>query len=71
MGNPDKSCREFGNLILKIRDCLLNFEGPSVKYYESYTKSDIYTFWYNFDTVLYQFLETGTSDRCIFPLQSL
>ena len=23
----------------------------------------IYTIWYNFDTVLYQFLETGTSDR--------
>ena len=22
-----------------------------------------YSFWYNFDTVLYQFLETGTSDR--------
>ena len=22
-------------------------------------------FWYNFDTVLYQFLETGTSDRCL------
>ena len=26
--------------------------------------TDIYTFWYNFDTVLCQFLETGTSDRC-------
>ena len=25
----------------------------------------IYTFWYNFDTVLSQFLETGTSDRCL------
>ena len=25
---------------------------------------DRYTFWYNFDTVLYQFLETETSDRC-------
>jgi len=25
----------------------------------------IYTFWYNFDTVLCQFLETGTSDRCL------
>ena len=22
-------------------------------------------FWYNFDTVLCQFLETGTSDRCL------
>ena len=53
--------------------------------YESYTKSYIYTFWYNFDTVLCHFLETGTSDSCsstpeilrfqpkppfIFPLQS-
>ena len=36
------------------------------------TKSDIYTFWYNFDTVLYKFLETGTSDRClIYILQRL
>jgi len=25
----------------------------------------IYTFWYNFDTVLCQFLKTGTSDRCL------
>ena len=30
---------------------------------DQYTTSDIYTIWYNFDTVLYQFLETGTSDR--------
>ena len=34
-------------------------------YYEFYTKSDIYTIWYTFYTVLYQFLETGTSDRCL------
>ena len=33
--------------------------------FNSYTKSDTYTFWYNFDTVLYQFLEAGTSDRCL------
>ena len=35
--------------------------------YESYTKSYIYiyTFWYNFDTVLYQFLETGALDRSL------
>ena len=25
----------------------------------------IITFWYNFDTVLYQFFETGTSDTCL------
>ena len=25
----------------------------------------IYTFWFNFDTVLYQLLETWTSDRCL------
>ena len=30
--------------------CLMHF----------YTKSDICPFWYNFDTVLCQFLETGT-----------
>jgi len=31
----------------------------------------INTFWYNFDTVLYQFLETGTSDRCLICLNQL
>ena len=30
--------------------------------------SYIFTFWYNFDTVLCQFLETGTSDRCIIGI---
>ena len=30
----------------------------------------IYKFWYNFDTVLYQFLETGTSDRTIIGLET-
>ena len=25
----------------------------------------MYTFWYNFDTVLYQFLKTGTSHKCL------
>ena len=29
------------------------------------TVQTIYTIWYNFDTVLYQFLETRTSDRCL------
>ena len=41
------------------------------KYYESYTKSYKYTFWYNFDKVLYQFLETGTSDKCLKCLNQL
>ena len=27
------------------------------------TVQTIYTIWYNFDTVLYRFLETGTLDR--------
>ena len=31
-------------------------------------KSYIYTFWYNFDTDLYPFLETGTSDRCLIVI---
>ena len=39
----------------------------SVEYCESY----IYTFWYNFNTVLYQFLETGTSDRTLICLNQL
>ena len=30
-----------------------------------YTKFHIYRFSYNFDRVLSQFLETGTSDRCL------
>ena len=34
-------------------------------------ESYIYTFWYNFDTVLYQFLETGTSDRTLICLNQL
>ena len=33
--------------------------------YNFYTKSDICPFWYNFDTVLCQFLETGTKDISI------
>ena len=33
--------------------------------------TDIYTFWYNFETVLYQFLETGTSDRTLTGLDQL
>ena len=33
--------------------------------------SYISTFWYNFDTVLYQFLETGTSDRCLICIVQL
>ena len=37
----------------------------SVKYYICYTKLHIYEFLYKFDTVLYQFLETGTSDRSL------
>ena len=36
-----------------------------IKLCQNYTKSHIYEFWYNFDTVLYQFLETGTSDRTL------
>ena len=31
----------------------------------------IYTFWYNFDTVLYQFLETDTSDRTLMGRDKL
>ena len=32
------------------------------------TVQTIYTIWYNFDIVLYQFLETGTSDRCLIGI---
>ena len=34
-------------------------------------KSYIYTFWYNFDTVFYQFLETRISDRTLLCLDQL
>ena len=40
-------------------------------YYNSYTKSYICTFWYNFYTVLDQFLETGTSDGTLIGLNLL
>ena len=30
----------------------------------------LYKFWYNFNTVLYQFLETGTSDRWLSGIRS-
>ena len=30
-----------------------------------------YTFWYYFDTVLCQFLETGTSDKCLLGIVQL
>ena len=33
--------------------------------------SSLYAFWYNFDTVLCQYLETGTSDRCFIGLDQL
>ena len=33
--------------------------------------SYIYTFWYNFDTVLCQFIETGTSVRCLIGIFQL
>ena len=44
---------------------------PLVLYYKCYTKLQIYEFSYNFDTVLYQFLETGTSDRCLICIVQL
>ena len=34
-----------------------------IKNFDSYNISQIYEFWFSFYTVLYKFLETGTSDR--------
>ena len=34
----------------------------------TFTKLHIYEFSYKFDTVLCQFLETGTSDRCLIGI---
>ena len=47
----------------------LPLEGVLVTYYGRI--SYIYTFWYNFETVLYQFLKTGTSDRCLIEIVQL
>ena len=41
------------------------------EYVEFYDKSHIYEFWYNFDTVVYQFLKTGTSDRTLIDIDQL
>ena len=48
---------------------VLPLEGVLVTWYGRV--SYIYTFWYNFDTFLCQFLETGTSDRCLTCLNQL
>ena len=40
-------------------------------FYNFYIKSGIYRFLYKFDTVLYQFLKTGTSDRTLMGLDQL
>ena len=45
--------------------CYAKFSNFGLTFFFMLFKSHIYTFWYNFDTVLYQFLETGTSDRCL------
>ena len=47
-----------GENLLNMICLMLNF----------YTKSDICPFWYNFDKVLCQFLETGTSDRYLIGI---
>ena len=47
----------------------LLLEGVLVTWYGRI--SYIYTFWYNFDTFLCQFLEKGTSDRCLICLNQL
>ena len=44
----------------------LPLEGVLVTWYGH--TSHIYRFWYKFDTVLRQFLETGTSDRCLIGI---
>ena len=36
-----------------------------------FLKLRIYKFWCNFDTVLYQFLKTGTSDKTLIALHQL
>jgi len=43
----------------------------SVYNLDYYTKFYIYKFWYHFDTVLYQFLETGASGRILIGLDQL
>ena len=47
----------------------LSLEGVLVTWYRRIFY--IYTSWYNFDTVLYQFLKTETSDRWLFGIVQL
>ena len=47
----------------------LSLEGVLVTWYRRIFY--IYTSWYNFDTVLYQFLKTETSDRWLFGIDQL
>ena len=51
--------------ISSFRDWFRICEIWSVLYYNFYTLLHIYEFSYTFDTVLYQYLKTGTSDRCL------
>ena len=51
--------------ISSFRDWFRICEIWSVLFYNFYTVLHIYEFSYTFDTVLYQYLKTGTSDRCL------
>ena len=55
--------------ILRDQYTALSLEGVLVTWHRHI--SYIYTVWYNFDTVICQFLETGTSDRCLIGIVQL
>ena len=57
-------------LVLLSRVSIGIIGGSSVHVIRTYFLH-IYTFWYNFDTVLCQFLETGRSDRILIGIVQL
>ena len=75
-------CDQFNTTIF-IQNCIyMNFRINLTQFYINFSRQEhqievlyiqnlIFTFWYNFDTVLCQFLETRTSDRCLIGIVQL
>ena len=59
--NSANSSAVYWSCVLRDNDTAMLLAEVIVTSYP--TVHTIYTIWYNFDIVLYQFLETGTSDR--------
>ena len=57
--------------VIAVFRLVWNLQKWSVYNLDSCTKSHIKRVWYNFDTILCQFLETGTSGRTLIGLDQL